>query len=398
MQKELDGEISLKKFQFFNDKILFCHSERSVAESNNLLLIIASFVANSKNYGYHRQIPAYRQAGFDCVRVRTPLRMTSFFYLTFSMPNPLSQNILATIAYYDVSDYPLTVFELWKYLISDQQSVNNNQKKDKVALIDIINELENEDLKKQIETFRGYYFLPGRKNLVAQRIGRNKISEEKYKIIRRVVQFLRFVPFVRMILVTGRVAMKNAARESDLDLLVCLEKGRIFTGRTLVTLAIHLLGKRRYGKKITNRVCLNYFITTHSLEIEMQDLFASSEYFFALPLFGFDYFQEFQRANSWILKYHENYFPAKIPSLKIISDNYFSKSIRSAGEKIFNFNFLEQKLKAWQTKRIALDSRTNMPGSMIVADDNSLVFLPEPQGPKVFEAFKMRMEKLGEKQ
>jgi len=306
--------------------------------------------------------------------------------------NSLSQNILATIAYYDVSDYPLTVFELWKYLISDQQSVSSDQKKNKIMLVDIVSELETEDLKKRIETYRGYYFLPGRKNLVAQRIERNKISERKYRIIRRVARFLRFVPFVKMILVTGRVAMKNADKKSDLDLLICLEKGRIFTGRTLVTLVTQLLGRRRYGKKITNRICLNYFITTESLEIEMQDLFASSEYFFAVPLFGFDIFQEFQRKNSWIAKYHENYTPDSVANLKLITDSYFSKLLRGIGEKVLDFDFLEQKLKAWQTKRIGLDPRTNRPGSMIVANDDSLVFLPEPQGPKVFEKFKERME------
>ncbi len=314
------------------------------------------------------------------------------------MQSELSQKILATIAYYDVSDYPLTVFELWKYLISNQQSADSDQKNNKVVIADIIDALEAEDLKKQVETFRGYYFLPGRIDLVAQRIERDKISEEKYRIIRWVVRFLRFVPFVRMILVTGRVAMKNANRKSDLDLLICLEKGRIFTGRTLVTFTAQLLGRRRHGKKITDRICLNYFITTDSLEIEMQDLFASSEYSFTLPLFGFDYFQEFQKANSWIVKYHENYTPIETPNLKIISDNYFSKLIRRSGEKMFNFNFLEQKLKTWQTKRIASDLRTKKAGSLIVANDDSLVFLPEPQGPKVFEVFKMKMEKLGEKQ
>ncbi|MCX6761674.1 MAG: hypothetical protein NTY33_02415 [Candidatus Moranbacteria bacterium] len=310
------------------------------------------------------------------------------------MIDSFSQNILATIAYYDVLDYPLTVFELWKYLISSQKSANSEQQEGKAMLVDIISELETEELKKQIETYRGYYFLSGRKNLVAQRIERNKISEEKYRIIQRVAWFLRFVPFVRMILVTGRVAMKNADRKSDLDLLICLEKDRIFTGRTLVTLLVQLLGKRRYGKKITNRICLNYFITTNSLEIEMQDLFASSEYFFAAPFFGFEYFKKFQAANSWIAKYHKNYTPAKMANLKLIADNYFSKSIRSAGEKIFNFNWLEQKLKIWQTKRIAADPRTQKAGSLIVANDDSLVFLPEPQGPKVFEAFKEQMENL----
>jgi hypothetical protein len=109
-----------------------------------------------------------------------------------------------------------------------------------------------------------------------------------------------------------------------------------------------------------------------------------------VPLFGFNFFQEFQKANSWILKYHENYFPTKIANLKLITDNYFSKSIKLLGEKIIGFNFLEQRLRNWQIRRINLDLRTKKAGSLIVANDASLVFLPEPQGPKVFEAFKKR--------
>ncbi len=295
------------------------------------------------------------------------------------------KKIIKTIAYYDILGYPLTVFEIWKYLISEQGQ-------NKITLADIISELETEEIKKNIEEYRGYYFLRGRKNLVMQRIERNKISEGKYGIIKRAVWFLRFAPFVRMILVTGRLAMKNADKKSDLDILVCLESGRIFTGRSFVTLIAHLLGKRRYGNKITNRICLNYFITTGYLEIETQDLFASSEYSFAVPIFGFEYFQKFQQANSWIKKYHENYTPEKTANLKLIKDSFFSRLIRQSGEFVLSagwrINFLEQKLKSWQTKRIMNDPRTKKAGSLIIANDNSLVFLPDPQGPKVFEEFK----------
>ncbi|HAI74046.1 MAG TPA: hypothetical protein DCS28_03320 [Candidatus Moranbacteria bacterium] len=301
------------------------------------------------------------------------------------MPNSLSKKILSTIAYYDILDYPLTVFETWKYLIGEQQNK-------KINLREIILELETDEVKKNIESYRGYYFLRGRKDSVKQRIERNKISEGKYKIARRAVWFLRFAPFVRMILVTGRLAMKNVDKKSDIDFLVCLESGHIFIGRTFVTLITHLLGKRRYGDKITNRICLNYFITASSLEIETQDLFASSEYFFAVPIFGFEYFQKFRQANGWIKKYHENYIPAEIANLKVIQDDFFSRLIRKVGELIFGFNFLEQKLKTWQTERIMNDPRTKKSGSLIIADDNSLVFLPDPQGPKVFEAFKKKMK------
>ncbi len=230
----------------------------------------------------------------------------------------LEKNILATLAYYDVMDYPMTSFEIHKYFtnFNQQPAVGGGEP----GLLEIINGLESEKLKKFIEEYRGFYFLKGRKALVEQRLERNKIAESKFKILLKTVRWLRFVPYVRMIAVTGRLAMKNTEPESDLDILVVLKYGKIFTGRTLVTLAVHLLGRRRYGKKITNRICLNYFITAKSLEINLKDAFSASEYSFIFPLFGFDVFQKFQQANGWIKNYKPNYRADDIPNLKLLPD------------------------------------------------------------------------------
>lgn len=319
------------------------------------------------------------------------------------MGENLSKNILSTIAYYDVLDYPMTAFELWKYLIRNQEAGNSGQEK-KFFLLEIINCLESDELKKNIEEYRGFYFLKGRppvslrealrtgKSLVDRRLESNKISEEKLKIIKRVVWFLRFVPFMRMVAITGRVAMKNAEKGSDLDLLIVLKHGHIFTGRLLTTLLVHILGKRRHGKKIKNRICLNYFITTESLEISTKDLFSSSEYFFARPIFGFKVFRKFQIKNSWIKNYHPNYSVSELADNCLVKDGWCSKKTRKILEKIFGFIFIKKMLKKWQIARIANDPRTHQKGSMVEANDNELIFLPEPQGPEVFERYQERLK------
>lgn len=301
--------------------------------------------------------------------------------------SPLSQKILTTIVYYDILDYPLTSFELWKYLIR-----HNGAEKKEYKIEDIITELENEELRKKIEEYRGFYFLKGRQDLVQQRIENNKIAEKKFKRVRRIVKILRFVPFVRMVAVTGTLAMKNTGKSSDLDLLVVLKHGKIFTGRTLVTLVTHMLGVRRYGRKISNRVCLNFFITDESLKVNIKDLFSSSEYYFIWPMFGGEIFRKFQEENDWIGAFRENYVLEEIANLKLIKDDRFSKIIRNLGEKVFSFRFVENWLKNWQTKRIQRDPRTHYDGSMVLADDNALIFLPEPQGPGIFEKFQEKMK------
>lgn len=317
------------------------------------------------------------------------------------MNSSLSKNILATIIYYDILDYPLTSFEVRKYLTvsvnSDQGSVIN-AKIESFSLGEIVEALESEELKKHIEEFRGFYFLKGRKSLVERRIQNDKNSIVKFKIAERVVWWLRFIPFVRMVAVTGTLAMKNPERDSDIDFLVVLEKGRIFTGRLLVTLVVHLLGKRRYGKKIKNRICLNYFITTGGLEIKKKDLFAANEYSFIYPIFGFGTYQRFSEVNiGWIKKYKPNFeFGDLKPAKYYVKHSRFSRFIQKFREVLLNFlggDRMELWLKKKQIARIKRNPLTYKKGGYVEYDDNNLIFLPEPQGPEVLEKFKILTSK-----
>lgn len=310
------------------------------------------------------------------------------------MPDNLDKNILSTVCYYDALDYPLTAFEIWKYLVEikdENKSVNEKE----IKLKDVLAKLESDALRRFIEKKRGMYFLKGKKELVKQRIKRDKLSVLKIKRLGRTVWFLRLVPFVRAIFITGRLAMKNAKFGSDWDVLVVLKGKRIWTGRTLITLFSHILGKRRHHNKTKDRVCLNYFITTNSLEIRNKDLFSANEYSFCIPIFDSNkYFEKFQIKNSWIKKYKPNYCLTEVSHLKKVEETAFSKSMRNILEKIFDWDFLEKFLRKIETKKIENNPNTKKEDSLIVADDKALIFLPEPQGPKIFEEFKDKVNNL----
>lgn len=312
------------------------------------------------------------------------------------MPSQITKNILNTIIYYDILNYPLTSFELWKYLIVARGDATE---KDKCTLGAVTEALESKEAKKHIEEFRGFYFLKGRKSLVGKRIQNDKNSIVKFKIAERVARRLRFVPFVRMVAVTGTLAMKNPEQSSDIDFFVALEKGRIFTGRLLVTLAVHLLGKRRYGKKIKNRVCLNYFITTGSLEIQRQDLFGANEYSFVYPIFGFNVFQKFCGTNAdWIKKFKPNWEMPEIEPAKYYSEHSkASRLIQKTKETLINFlggDIIEAWLKQKQIIRISRNPLTKKEGAYIEATDDNLIFLPEPQGVKIYEEYKKKSKEI----
>ncbi len=310
------------------------------------------------------------------------------------MQNNLSSKIIATVAYCDTLDYPMTAFEIWKYLTDVRGQETGKGEEGKTTLLDVLEGLEKGEVKKVVEDHLGFYFLRGRQELVGQRLERNKISERKFKIAKRVIFCLKFVPFVRMAALTGRMAMKNTEEKSDIDLLIVLKHGHIYTGRTLVTLLIHILGKRRYGNHIANRICLNFFITDKSLEITLQDLFSAQEYSFIMPVFGYRTFHNFQKSNCWIRNFKKNFEPDEVVNLKMTDDSFFSRQIRKTGEMIFGFGIMEKYLKKWQKRRIENDPRTHGAGSMVMASDDYLIFLPKPQGPEIFENFQAKLREL----
>ncbi len=306
----------------------------------------------------------------------------------------LQEYILATVAYYDGFSYPLTAFEIWKNLVRTDYS-SSGQRMAEVSLAEIFKQLQGEQFSKQLESVGGFYFLKGREGLIEERIKKQKISAGKLKRLSRVAYWLRTIPFIRMIGVTGGLAMKNAHSQSDWDLLIVIAEGHIWTGRTLVTIFTQLIGKRRYGKKIINRVCLNYFVTDASLEVITKDLFSANEYMFLIPLFGENVYRRFQIKNQWIKAMKPSYNLSEIARPKILGDSFFSKKIRNVGEFLFGNIWVERFLENIEKRKIFENPKTHQEGSLVYAGSDALIFLPVPHGPVIFERFKEKMDQLG---
>lgn len=301
----------------------------------------------------------------------------------------LGKNIVATVTYYDVMDFPLTAFEIWKHLLEHDREKNPLTKP--VSLGVIWNLLHSEQYAGRISEQYGFYFLPGREALVQKRIQREKLSVAKLKGMRRLAQVLAYVPYVRMIGATGSLAMKHGSQGSDWDMLVVLRSGKIWMGRTVLTAFLHLIGKRRHGRKINNRACLNYFVTDDNLEIATKDLFSAHEYRYLVPLLSFSLFQIFELKNRWITSYKPNFFLTALPGLWLVRERGSAKRVRTVLEQTLDLLEWERWLGSWQKKKIALNPKTQLEGSLIEVSEQSLIFLPSPRGPQVFQKFKERL-------
>ncbi len=302
----------------------------------------------------------------------------------------LTKNIIATLAYYDVMDYPLTAFEVWKHFLAVENEVSREQ----VTLASVHEALHMLVSEQRAKEDRGFYCLPDRSALVDRRLAEGKVSVARLKRLRRLVGLLRFLPFVRMIGATGSLAMERGEEESDWDLLIVLKKDRIFTGRAVITLFLHLIGKRRHGKKTKNRACLNYFITDESLEIGTKDLYSAHEYRFLIPLFGWSVYRKFEMTNRWIVRFQPQFFLTEKPPLLLVGESEVAHHFRTFSELIIGHDIVEQFLRTWQQKKIAGNPLSRLEASYIEASDRALIFLPRPRGPKTFVAFRDRLAAL----
>jgi cytidyltransferase-like protein len=208
--------------------------------------------------------------------------------------------MLKTLVYADIFDYPLTAAELDRWLIA------------------------GDDLKVRGPDLIGitgpYYYLKGRQEIVALRRLRHKFSQLKYKQAEKITKILSLIPWIRLITVTGALAMNNADEKDDIDLMIVTQKNRLWLTRFMVLVVLLLAGRlRRFGQRGNrDKICLNLWLdeTALSVPTTQRNLYTAHEVAQAKPVFDRDNtYQQFIKANLWLKRYLPNAFK-KGPILK----------------------------------------------------------------------------------
>ncbi len=323
----------------------------------------------------------------------------------------LEKQILATIAYYDILDYPLTGFEIFLYLV--KKKGNKELSSGYPELSSLFPLLDtSEYLKKYLDQKYGFYFLKrtppnpplvrGGVNIVQQRLERKKLADQKWKKARKIFWVTQIIPFMKMVLVSGSLAFGNSKNESDIDVIITAKKGRIWIVRTLATLLTSILGVRRRGKITKNKICLNHYITDQSLKIPFESLYNAQSYIHLINVYHSEsdrkLFSKFQEENKWIKKYVENYEVSELENFRGIKRNKILGFISKMFEIVLSGkfgNYLEKKLSEVQSGKIKNSPLYKKAGGRITVNNNQLEFHPNSREAKIIPEFNKRMEKLG---
>lgn len=206
----------------------------------------------------------------------------------------LTSNEKLSIFYHNIFDYPLTTAELIKWLPGDQISESFNASK---VLI-------NYD--------KGIYFIAGRENLKYKKVLRARISERKMEIAKRASKYLSLIPTVKMVAVTGSLAMKNSTGESDIDLILISTTARLWLTRGLSYLLLKALAFdiRSPGSGTeSDKLCLNMWMDEQDLlwVSNNRNLYTAHEICQIVPLINKDKtYEKFLVKNKWIKDFWPN--------------------------------------------------------------------------------------------
>ena len=216
---------------------------------------------------------------------------------------------MATVIYYDVLNLPVTLWEIFEYLISPIKIIPKEELKN-IDIGGIVRALDGEMLRKFVGEKNGFYFLRGREWICGSRIERQKIAEKKWNKTLRIVKWFQLAPFLKSICANGSLARGFMDEDSDLDVFVITNGGRIWTARFILSLLTAIMGVKRFRRalNVRNKICFNHFITNRSLTMPFRDICTACTYSRLEFIYGDkNTIKNFYADNMWINDYLLNF-------------------------------------------------------------------------------------------
>jgi hypothetical protein len=237
--------------------------------------------------------------------------------------------ILHTLAYADVFEFPLRAPEVYRYLTSTRATLEQ-----------VRQVLADETRFSQVGD---YFTLRGREQIVETRKRRGQVAARLWPQAARYGRMIARLPYVRMVAVTGSLAMNNTDEGKDVDYMIVAAPNRLWICRALILLLA------RFSRMQGIRLCPNYLVTTNALAFQEKSLYVAHEVAQMIPVFGMEIYQEIRRLNAWIDDYLPNAsgVPELAQGVQSEGKPYFLKKVM---EFVFNLP-IGDRLENWEMNR-----------------------------------------------
>jgi hypothetical protein len=261
------------------------------------------------------------------------------------------KNVLATLAYFHMFDYPLRKREIFLFL---------GQEGDFDDMETVLEKLVAETA---IYKLGEFYSLSSDFSLSTRRRKGNAKATRMLQMAGRVAAFISRFPFVRGVAVSGSLSKSFAGDTADIDFFIITSANRLWIARTF----LHLFKKVSFLLQMQHYFCMNYFVDEAAPEIIEKNIYTAIEVTTLLPLRGKSSFEKFFSANEWTKEFLPNNY-TRISSAKQNRDNLLKTVVETflsgrMGNTLDNF-LMKLTAKNWakKAKNLKKNSRGGLMG------------------------------------
>lgn len=210
------------------------------------------------------------------------------------MENKLQEEIIKTITYFDIFDYPPTLSEIKKYL--GEKFVTTEEIEESLAVMSLVQE------------YQGFYYLLGRKKIVEKRMERSEVSIYKNAKARLAAKIFSKIPTIKLIGISGSLSMNNSAAGDDIDLFIITSKNSLWMTRFLVRASLFFMGQKRLSRveQFKDQFCINMYMSEEDLSFKkkQQNLFTAHEIAQLKVIYQKEQmYERLVKKNSWVNQY-----------------------------------------------------------------------------------------------
>ena len=210
----------------------------------------------------------------------------------------LQQDVLRTFAYFDVFAYPLSKHQVYAFLPRNSVTLQHVEEALRCLVEFGFLRFEND-----------YYFFSDRNpEIVAARLENEHRAAKMLNRARWVSLFLKQIPFVRAVFITGSLSKNVASISSDVDFMIVTAPHRLWIPKMILTAV-----RRIFFFNSIKYFCFNLFVTENGLLFSEENIFNAVEIATTQVLWNETAYQRFQSVNSWIQHYLPNWSKARLP-------------------------------------------------------------------------------------
>lgn len=300
---------------------------------------------------------------------------------------PLEQAILRTVVYFDLFRYPLTSWEVWKWLFGASASFSEVQ-----ACLD-----ESSILQEKLEYQTGFIFVRGRSAIIKDRQERYRLALEKLDRAQRFTRTLVRIPFIRAVFACNSLGFANARAESDIDFFIIVQHKHVWAARLLAAGWAKFRKLRPMPGNRADKFCLSFFLADDSLDLSSlrlpADPYLTMWMATLVPLYDPGNLQAvLWHANAWVQPALPNAAPRELAQQRHVSKSITALILAP----LVRSHAFERMAERMQRRVLAPNLRTLANrDTRVVLNDHMLKFHDNDRRQEYSQAFATRLASLG---